>query len=138
MPSDAPPVFIIDDEEAVRAGLARLLRAVGMHSITFDSAESFLAAYDPGQDGCLLVDMRMPGMSGIDLVEELGRRNVPLPAILMTGHADARAIERLATLPIIGCLEKPFRLVDLKEMLARWWSRLDRGDPPWMSKASGT
>ena len=138
MPLDKPSIFIIDDEEAVRAGLARLLRAIGMHSIPFDSAESFLEAYDSSQDGCLLVDMRMPGMSGIDLIEELARRNISLPAILMTGHADARAIERMGTLSIVGCLEKPFRLADLKEMLARWWSRLDRGDPPWASKASTT
>jgi FixJ family two-component response regulator len=138
MSVETPPVFIIDDEEAVRSGLARLLRAIGLHSITFESAESFLETYDAAQGGCLLVDLRMPGMSGIDLVEELGRRQIPLPAILMTGHADARAIERLGTVAIVGCLEKPFRLEDLKQMLARWWSRLDRGNPPWNSHTSRT
>ena len=136
MSLDTPPIFIIDDEEPVRSGLARLLRAIGMHSITFESAESFLETYDPGQEGCLLVDIRMPGMSGVDLVEELGRRQIPLPAILMTGHVDARAIERLGTLSIVGCLQKPFRIAELKEMLNRWWSKLDRGEPPWASHVS--
>ena len=72
----------------MRAGLARLLRAIGMPSLTFESAESFLETYEPEQQGCLLVDIRMPGMSGLDLIEELGRRQIALPAIVMTGHAD--------------------------------------------------
>jgi FixJ family two-component response regulator len=131
MTGQSPPIFIIDDEEPVRAGLARLLRAIGMNSVTFESAESFLAAYDPEQDGCLLVDIRMPGMSGIDLIEELGRRNSSLPAIVMTGHADARALERLTALTLVGCLSKPFGVAELKVLLQRWWTMLDRGDPPW-------
>jgi FixJ family two-component response regulator len=128
---DTPPVFVIDDEEPVRAGLARLLRSLGMPSLTFESAESFLNAYEPEQEGCLLIDIRMPGMSGLDLIEELGRRKIALPAIVMTGHADARARERLRALNPVGCLEKPFRVQDLKEILNRWWSTLDRGEPPW-------
>ena len=126
-----PPIFVIDDEEPVRSGLARLLRAIGMPSLTFESAESFLAAYEPEQPGCLLVDIRMPGMSGLDLIEELRRRKIALPAIVMTGHADVRAMERLRALNTVGCLEKPFRVAELKEILGRWWSTLDRGDPPW-------
>lgn len=126
-----PPVFVIDDEEPVRAGLARLLRSLGMPSLTFESAESFLHAYEPEQDGCLLVDIRMPGMGGLDLIEELGRRKICLPAIVMTGHADVRAMERLRALNTVGCLEKPFRVQELKEILNRWWLTLDRGDPPW-------
>ena len=126
-----PPIFVIDDEEPVRAGLARLLRAIGMPSLTFESAESFLETYEPEQQGCLLVDIRMPGMSGLDLIEELGRRQIALPAIVMTGHADISSMERLRALKTVGCLEKPFRGSDLKRMLERWWSTLDRGDPPW-------
>ena len=131
MTPQSPPIFIIDDEELVRSGLARLLRAIGMHSVTFESAESFLDAYDPGQEGCLLVDIRMPGMSGIDLIEELNRRQSSLPAIVMTGHADSRALERLNALELVGCLSKPFGVAELKTLLHRWWTKLDRGDPPW-------
>ncbi len=127
----SPPIFVIDDEEPVRSGLARLLRAIGMHSVTFESAESFLQAYEPEQEGCLLVDIRMPGMSGLDLIEELERRKIALPAIVMTGHADARAMERLRALSTVGFLEKPFGVSELKEILGRWWSTLDRGEPPW-------
>ena len=117
---EPPLVFVIDDEEPVRAGLARLLRAIGVASVTFESAESFLEAYDSTLEGCLLVDIRMPGMSGLDLIEELGRRKISLPAIVMTGHADARAKERLRTLNTMGFLEKPFRVSELKEVLSRW------------------
>ncbi len=132
MTSIPPPIFVIDDEEPVRSGLARLLRAIGMSSVTFESAESFLETYEPEQQGCLLVDIRMPGMSGLDLIEELGRRRIALPAIVMTGHADVSSIERLRMLKTIGCLEKPFHVSELKEILGRWWSTLDRGDPPWL------
>jgi FixJ family two-component response regulator len=128
---ETPLVFVIDDEEPVRAGLARLLRAIGVASLTFESAESFLDAYDPGHEGCLLVDIRMPGMSGLDLIEELGRRKIALPAIVMTGHADARAMERLGTLDTMGFLEKPFRVSELKAVLGRWWSTTNQGNPPW-------
>ncbi|MEO5740968.1 MAG: response regulator [Vicinamibacterales bacterium] len=131
MPHELPPIFVIDDEEPVRSGLARLLRAIGMHSVTFESAESFLDAYDPVQEGCLLVDIRMPGMSGIDLIEELRRRRIALPAIVMTGHADGPTVQRLRALNTVGFLEKPFRVAELKELLERWWATLDRGKPPW-------
>jgi FixJ family two-component response regulator len=128
---DTPLVFVVDDEEPVRAGLARLLRAIGVASVTFESAESFLDAYDPELEGCLLVDIRMPGMSGLDLIEELDRRKIALPAIVMTGHADERAMERLGTLDTMGFLEKPFRVAELKTVLGRWWATTDRGSPPW-------
>lgn len=130
--TNAPPqVFVVDDEEPVRNGVSRLLRAFGVQSLTFESAESFLETYTGSEAGCLLVDIRMPGMSGLDLIEELERRQIPLQAIVMTGHADPTTMKRLTTLRTLGCLEKPFSIVQLKELLARWWSTLDRGDPPW-------
>ena len=126
--SQHPPVFVVDDEEAVRSSLAKLLRALGVPNKTFASAEAFLAA-DTGEGGCLLVDIRMPGMSGLDLIEELGRRGRALPAIVMTGHADASSLQRLETLPMIGFLEKPFSVVQLKDILATWRATLDPVDP---------
>ena len=131
MTVDTPPIFVIDDEEPVRAGLARLLRAIGMPSLTFESAESFLDTYESEQEGCLLVDIRMPGMSGLDLIEELGRRKIAIPAIVMTGHADVRAMERMRALNTVGYLSKPFGMRELKDILGLWWSTLDRGNPPW-------
>ena len=131
MTTPAPQVFIVDDEEPVRSGLARLLRAIGMPNRTFESAEAFLESYTANETGCLLVDIRMPGMSGLDLIEELERRHTVLPAILMTGHADPSTMRRLKTLRALGCLEKPFSVDQLKVLLGRWWATLDRGDPPW-------
>jgi two-component system, LuxR family, response regulator FixJ len=113
-------VFIIDDEQPVRASLARLLRAIGVPNETFASAEEFLANLPDADAGCLLVDVRMPGMSGLDLLEELNRRQLFFPAVVMTGHTDAKSVQRLDTLQPLGFLEKPFSLSDLKGMLERW------------------
>jgi FixJ family two-component response regulator len=126
-----PLVFVIDDEEPVRTGVSRLLRAIGVQNTMFPSAESFLESYTSGEEGCLIVDIRMPGMSGLDLIEELERRQTPLKAIVMTGHADPTTMKRMTELRTLGCLEKPFSVVQLKELLSVWWSTLDRGDPPW-------
>ena len=120
-----PPVFVVDDEEVVRTSLARLLRALGVPSQTFASAEAFLAGLADlrhAADGCLLVDIRMPGMNGIDLLEELARRQIALPAIVMTGHTDETSVRRLEMLQTIGVLEKPFSVAQLKAMLGRWRS----------------
>ena len=118
--NDRDPVFVIDDEESVRAALTKLLRAIGVPSETFPSAQAFLDSYTSDRRGCLLVDVRMPGMSGLDLIEELQRRDNRLPAIVMTGHTDEAALERLEALQPIGFLEKPFTLAELKQTLERW------------------
>jgi two-component system, LuxR family, response regulator FixJ len=128
--SEQPFVLVVDDEESVRGSLSRLVRALGFQSRTFASAEAFLASLAdlPGGErgepenktACLLVDIRMPGMSGIDLIEELGRRGISTPSIVMTGHTDEASLRRLETVRTIGLLEKPFSMADLKAMLARW------------------
>ena len=116
--SGIPHAFVVDDEEAVRTSLGRLLRAIGIPTTGFASAEAFLAAYH-GEPGCLIVDIRMPGMSGLDLLEEMQRRGISLPAIVITGHTDEGSVQRLAALQTVGLLEKPFSLAQLREMLAR-------------------
>ena len=110
--------FVVDDEDAVRSSLGRLLRAIGIPSTGFASAEAFLAAY-AGESGCLIVDIRMPGMTGIDLLEELQRRGTRLSTIVITGHTDEGSLRRLEALEVVGLLEKPFSLAQLKQMLAR-------------------
>jgi FixJ family two-component response regulator len=126
-----PLVFVIDDEEPVRSGVSRLVRAIGVPNTMFPSAESFLESYKGDEEGCLIVDIRMPGMSGLDLIEELERRQSSLKAIVMTGHADPATMRRMTELRTLGCLEKPFSVAQLKDLLGVWWSTLDRGDPPW-------
>ena len=115
--------FIVDDEEMVRNSLARLLRAIGIPSTAFASAEAFLESFTGQETGCLIVDIRMPGMSGLDLLEELRHRGSALPAIVITGHTDEGSVQRLAGLNTVGLLEKPFSVAQLKEMLARVTSR---------------
>jgi two-component system response regulator FixJ len=118
--SQNPPVFVVDDEEPVRASLAKLLRAIGFPVQTFASANAFLESDAAAAEGCLLLDLRMPGMSGIDLIEELHRRQLTVPTIVMTGHTDMRSVQRLEAYPLIGFLEKPFSVTQLKSMLDLW------------------
>jgi two-component system response regulator FixJ len=117
-----PPVFVIDDEEPVRVSLAKLLRAMGYPTRIFPSATSYLESDAVGEDACLLLDLRMPGMSGIELIEELHRRGLSAPIIVMTGHTDAQSVRRLEAFPLLGFLEKPFSVDQLKELLDRWRS----------------
>jgi FixJ family two-component response regulator len=112
-------VFIVDDEEMVRTSLSKLLRAIGIPSTGFPSGEAFLASFTGQEQGCLIADIRMPGMSGLDMLEELQHRGSALPAIVMTGHTDEGSVRRLAALPMVGLLEKPFSVAQLKEMLGR-------------------
>jgi two-component system response regulator FixJ len=114
------PVFVIDDEEPVRLSLAKLLRALGFPTRVFPSATSYLESDALGEDACLLLDLRMPGMSGIELIEELERRALSMPTIVMTGHTDMQSAQRLEAFPLIGFLEKPFSVDQLKVLLDRW------------------
>jgi FixJ family two-component response regulator len=124
-----PPVFIVDDEDAVRTSLSRLLGAIGVPTEMYPSATAFLASYVPGRVGCLVVDVRMPGMTGLDLMLELRRRNIDIPVILMTGHTDEQSIQRLEAERPFGFLEKPFSIKDLKALVERWRATLTPGAP---------
>ena len=81
-------VFIIDDQTSVRHALGEMLSVFGYRIETFESAESYLEKLDPERPGCIIADVRMPGMDGIDLVRELKRRNLTLPVVVISGHAD--------------------------------------------------
>ena len=88
MDRDEPLVYVVDDDEAVRDSLTMLLKAVGLQGRAYGSAAEFLDGYDPEQHGCLVADIRMPGMSGLDLQAELNKRGAPIPLIFITGHGD--------------------------------------------------
>ena len=81
-------VYIVDDQQAVREALAEMLRVFGYRVESFPSADAFLAQVSSAPAGCIVADVRMPGMDGIELVRELARRRVPLPVVLISGHAD--------------------------------------------------
>ena len=81
-------VYVVDDDEAVRDSLSVLLRSVGYQAQTFESAMEFLESFDADQHGCLVADIRMPGMSGLDLQTALNKDGSELPIIFITGHGD--------------------------------------------------
>ncbi len=102
-------VFIIDDDPAVRESVAALVGEMGMRTETFSSAEDFLSAYDPDRSGCLVTDVRMLGMSGVELQEKLAADGVILPVIIITAHADIPLTVRAMQTGAITLLEKPCR-----------------------------
>lgn len=108
-----PTVFIVDDEPAVRNSLAWLLESVGQTVETFPSAQAFLDAYDPLRPGCLILDVRMPGMSGLDLQEKLGAMDAKLPVIFITGHGDVPMAVRAMKHGAVDFIEKPFNNQEL-------------------------
>ncbi len=105
---DDAVVHVIDDEADVRQALALLLRSVGLASRVYPSAQDFLAEYHPGAPGCLVIDVRLPGMSGLELQERLAQEGVTLPVILMTGHGDIPTAVRAMRAGALDFVEKPF------------------------------
>lgn len=103
-----PIIYIVDDDQAVRDGLTALLSVNGFALQTFDSAERFLAALDPNAAGCAILDIRMPGMSGLDLQGELKRRGIALPVIIITGHGEVPLAVAALKAGAVDFLEKPF------------------------------
>jgi RNA polymerase sigma factor (sigma-70 family) len=101
-------VFVVDDDDAVREGLQWLLESVGLAVQAHASAQQFLAAYDRSQRGCLLLDVRMPGMSGLELQAFLAARGDALPVIILTGHADVPMAVRAMKAGAFDFIEKPF------------------------------
>ena len=103
----APTVFVVDDNPAVRKSLQALMTAAGLASETYASAAEFLATYDPPRPGCLVLDVRLRGNSGLDLQDELRRRNATLPIIVMTGYGDVPTSVRAFKGGAIDFLRKP-------------------------------
>jgi FixJ family two-component response regulator len=117
--ASTPRIAVIDDDESVRLALGRLLKSVGMHAELFPSAEEFLRSERLPGMGCLIVDVMMPGMSGVELQEQLIASDTQVPMIFITAHVDeatrARALERGA----VDFLRKPFSDEALLAAIAR-------------------
>jgi FixJ family two-component response regulator len=103
-----PAVYVVDDDEAVRESLRALFESVGLAVETFASAGEFLASAERPGVGCLLVDVRMPGLSGLELLEKLKELQVNLPAIVITGHGDVATAVRAMKAGAKDFIEKPF------------------------------
>jgi two-component system, LuxR family, response regulator FixJ len=116
-------VLIVDDDAAVRASMELLLHSVGLATQAFGSAEEFLSGFDARTPGCLVLDVRMPGLNGLELQEQLKLRGVALPVIFITGHGDVPMAVEAMQQGAFDFLQKPFRDQDL---LDRIRAALDR------------
>ena len=108
-PTPSPPtVFVVDDDPAIREGLSDLLASAAISSICFPSTEAFLAAWQPYSHGCLLLDICLPGLTGIDLQEQLNRRAVDIPIIFLTANGDIPTVRKVMKAGAFEFLTKPF------------------------------
>jgi len=106
-------VFIVDDDEPVRDALRLLMKSVGHEAKTFATGDEFLISCSSGVSGCLILDIRMPGMSGLELQEKLHKRGVNIPIIFITGHGDVPMAVQAMKHGAMEFLQKPFREQDL-------------------------
>ncbi len=106
-------VFVVDDDEAVRSSTKLLLKSVGLPAVTYSSAQEFLDHYDPQQPGCVVLDVRMPLMSGLELQQLLNIRGAIIPVIFITGHGDIPMAVEAMQHGAFDFLQKPFRDQDL-------------------------
>jgi two-component system, LuxR family, response regulator FixJ len=102
-------VFIVDDDDAVRGALKMLMKSVNLPAETYSSAQAFLDAYDPDRAGVLVLDIRMPGMSGTELQSALNKMQAILPIIFITGHGDVPMAVEAMRAGAVDFLQKPFR-----------------------------
>jgi len=110
-------VCVVDDDEAVRGSLKMLLKTLGLPTLAYASAQEFLAAFDPQRPGCLVLDIRMPGMSGLELQQELNARGALVPIIFITGHGDVPMAVEAMQHGALDFLQKPFRDQDLVDRI---------------------
>lgn len=108
-----PTVFLVDDSPEVQASLQRLIQMSGLSTETFSSAEEFLERWQPDAIGCLILDLKMPGMSGIELQAELERRGIELPIIFLTAHGDIQTTVKAVQAGAIDFLTKPVEPLEL-------------------------
>jgi FixJ family two-component response regulator len=114
----APVVFVVDDDPSVRSSLKFLLSTVGLQVESFDSADSFLRKNPPDAPSCLVLDVRLPGLSGLDFQRELAARNARIPIIFLTGHGDIPMSVRAMKAGAVEFLTKPFRDQDLLDAVS--------------------
>jgi FixJ family two-component response regulator len=120
---DVPTVFIVDDDRDVRESLQDLLESVGLKSISFGTAQEFLSSPRSGDPTCLILDVRLPDISGLDLQHELKRGKASIPIIFLTAHADVPMSVKAMKSGAVEFLTKPFRAQDLLDAVQRSLAR---------------
>ena len=113
----APVVFVVDDDPSVRSSLKFLISTVGLQVESFDSADTFLHRKPPDAPSCLVLDVRLPGLSGLDLQRELAARNIRIPIVFVTGHGDIPMSVRAMKAGAVEFLTKPFHDQDLLDAI---------------------
>jgi FixJ family two-component response regulator len=116
-PTDAPIVFVIDDDELVRAAIRGMLKSVGLRAETFETPQEFLGSKRPDGPSCLVLDVRLPGVSGLDFQRELADAGASIPIIFITGHGDIPMTVKAMKSGAIEFLTKPFRDQDLLDAI---------------------
>ena len=106
-------IFVVDDDDAVRTSLRLLLKSVGLPVETFGAAQEFLNAFDAERAGCLVLDIRMPGMSGLELQQRLNEIHAIIPIVFITGHGDVPMAVEAMQHGAVDFIQKPFRDQDL-------------------------
>jgi FixJ family two-component response regulator len=117
MTPDSPTVFVIDDDDLVRAATQGMLKSVGLRSETFGTAQEFLRSKQPDGPRCLVLDVRLPGVNGLDFQRELADAGVRIPIIFITGHGDIPMTVRAMKSGAVEFLTKPFRDQDLLDAI---------------------
>ena len=119
-PSAAEPVvFVVDDDESIRAGLRSLFKSVGLQVEVFGSAPEFLRSTIPNVASCLVLDIRLPGVSGLDFQDDLAKADIHIPIIFMTGHGDIPMSVKAMKAGAVDFLTKPFRDQDMLDAVIR-------------------
>jgi FixJ family two-component response regulator len=106
--NDVPVVYVVDDDNAVRESLSWLLRSAGLDAETCVSAEDFVDRYRPDRPGCVVLDLRMPGMSGLQLQEKLAETDIRVPIVMISGHGDVQTAVKAMKAGAVDFIEKPF------------------------------
>jgi len=116
-PAGTPKVFVIDDDALVRAAIQGMLKSVGLHSETFGTAQEFLQSKRPDVPSCLVLDVRLPGVNGLDFQRQLADAGVRIPIIFITGHGDIPMTVKAMKSGAVEFLTKPFRDQDLLDAI---------------------
>ena len=117
MPTAAPTVFVVDDDDLVRTSIQGMLKSVGLRSETFGTPQEFLRSKRPDAPSCLVLDVRLPGVNGLDFQRELSAAGVRIPIIFITGHGDIPMTVRAMKSGAVEFLTKPFRDQDLLDAI---------------------
>jgi two-component system response regulator FixJ len=135
---DRPVIHLVDDDAAVRRSVSFMLTTMGFQVRTYETGDAFLKSAKDAEDGCILLDIRMPGMDGLEVQQVLQRKGVALPVVIMTGHGDITLAVEAMKAGAVDFIEKPLERDALGRTLEESFSRLSRKECARDRKLSAT